>query len=269
MDDLTSINEDQLLGEAPAADEAVSVEMQPDPAPVTDAPTVPETPVPQADQTAAQYDDQTAFGRAMAAQRAEYEAKMELARQQAAQEAWIAAQRALSPQQETEQQAEIPDPIVDPEGFTHWLNQRDQANAQRFEQQMQERFTAYQREQSLQTAMRDAGENWSALVGQAQANIHLIAPLLGVDPVQLGNQIAMAPNAGQLIKDWATRVPGSGAAPVDVAAIEAKAKAEALKELQAKASASPHNLAVPGVGSVPMQVVNQPKIVSEDEILSQ
>lgn len=277
MDDTTQFDEDALLGEAPPAD--MASETPEAAAPVTEQPVeTPFTPAPeQAGQVPTLANDQTEIGRAFAAQREaleqKYQAQMALAQQQAREQA-IRDLYAAQQQEQQYQPEEIPDPIIDPEGFAAWQGRREDSIRQEMQTQiqtMQAQSSIAMAQQWAELSRTQTGYGWSELVKAAWDEINRVAPLMGADPSKLADYVQKAPDAGQRITQWGLQglQRGGGAAPVDVEAIKAQARADALKELQAKASASPHNLAVPGVGSVPSQAVAETRVLSEDEILAQ
>jgi len=183
---------------------------------------------------------------------------------------------ALRAQQEAAQQQVDAGLLGDEElGYINsQLEQRD-----RFYQQQ---IAQMQAGQSLQQAAFHAemnketlGFGWQDALNLAREEALRQAPIYGVSPEQLFAAIDASPDAGQRILALAQMAKERQAAqqPVDwdkkLADAKAKARAEALKEFQSRSAASPHNLAPPGVGSIPAVTVTPTRAMTEDEILSQ
>lgn len=141
----------------------------------------------------------------------------------------------------------------------------------------QSQITQMQTQFSIQQAAMQADMNreqtggWDHTLELARQEATRQAPILGVTPEQLFAVIDGTPDAGQRITALAQMARERVAAqqPVDTKQIEAAAYARAMNDLQKRSAASPHNLAPPGIGSIPAVSVTPTKAMTDDEILSQ
>lgn len=236
----------------------VQTQTQTPEAPVT--PQAPQTPAAPETPQAPVWDGQQAAGQAFATLQRQHAEQLELTRQQA--EA-AGAQRALAQFQQApvqQQEPEIPDPILDPEGFAAWQTQREEGLRHQFSSEL----TSVKAQMSMSNAQQLAemtkaqtGIGWDDVTNSAWAEIQRVAPLMGMDPHQLAAQIKSQPDAGQRITQWGMqgRQQSQANPPQDLEAIKRQAGEAAVQAFLAKQGSDPYNLAPPSIGSVPSQAV--------------